>query len=361
MKKLISLLLVIAVMLSTSVLSAFAISPILYDYGDVNKNGAVEVVDATLIQQHLAKLTYLTDLQFQLCDVNDDGEVNIFDASFVQQYVAKIITELPRDPISVLSVVDIKAVTRSIPDSKAVVGEEISFTVHADLNFKEDENSNLAYAFELKGITHPKIQYTEKSDSNVFSYTFPEAGTYRIVAKAYDKVYDGYDESYIVYEVAESYPYDSDFVYVEYEDKISEYALNSKPTKPENSDIDYSMLHSQSTIYNISTMTYADCYDFACVIDTKEQYDVIFKFDNDAYDDKFFEENSLVAIVSYTSCHEAKGALDCVCVENDTLYIDVNEYLPDPELGVSPTEPCCILIAKVSKSDVESVTDIDWL
>ena len=361
MKRLVSLLLIVCIILSLATVSALALEPKFYKYGDVSGDDAVTVGDATILQRHVAKILTLTSFRTSLADVNDDGEVNVLDATFIQQYVAKIIPEIPREPIPALSVVDISAVTRSIPDSRVVKGTEVSFTVHSTLNLEEDVNSQLAYEYDLQGTTNPKIKHFETSDSNVFTYTFPEAGTYRIAIKAYDKLYDGHDEFYIVYSVAESYPYDSDFVYVEYDDKRPEYMLN-RPVKPENSDIEYEMMYAESTIYDTSNRIDGNCWDFACIIDSKEQYDAVFNIESDKYDDEFYKENSLVAVVTYLSCHEAEGRLDYIGVHDGTMYIDVNEYIDlPPEMGVSPTEPGCILIAKVSKSDVLNVTDIDWL
>ncbi len=361
MKKIVSLLLALVFLMSVATVSAFALDPKLCKYGDVSGDDAVTVGDATIIQRHLAKVITLSDFRYSLADVNDDGNVNVIDATFIQQYVAKIIPEIPREPIPVLSLVHISAVTRSVPDSRVVEGTEVSFTVHSTLNLEPDVNSRLSYEYDLIGTTTPSIKHFEVSDSNVFTYTFPKAGTYRIAIKVYDKLYDGYDEEYIVYDVAESYPYESDFVYVEYNDKRPEYALN-RPVKPENCEIEYEMMYSESHIMSgFSERLKTDRSNFACIIDSKEQYDKVFKVDSDKYDDEFFEGNSLIGIVTNLSCYEAEGVLGGACVDGDTLFINVYEYLDlPPDMGVSPVEPCCILIAKVSKADVKNVTDIDW-
>lgn len=368
MKKIVSIILVAVIILSVTAINAVAAEPTIHSYGDADGNGHVNVLDATKIQRFLAKMDELSDFRQELADVDDDGDVSIIDATVIQQFVAKIIPEIPRGTTTVFSDVDIKAVTRSIPDSRAVVGETISFTVHATLNDESDEDNRLSYEYDLKGVTKPKIKHYEKSDRNVFTYTFPSAGTYAIEIKVHDKIYEGTDREYIVYEVAEEYPFDSDFLYVEYDDKRPEYTLNSIPEMPENCAIDYEMVYERSHIYDAYEMNTVReingirYYDFACVFDTKEQYDTIFKVDNDVYDDEFFKSNSLVAVVTHLSCHEAIGVIDGVGVLGDTLYLDVEEYVDlPPGMGVSPTEPLCILIAKVSKADVENVTDIDWV
>ncbi len=362
MKKVISVILALCFMMSLMVVNVSALTPALRKYGDINGNGQVDVMDATLIQRHLAKIITLTDFQNRLSDVNDDGNVSVLDATMIQQYKAKIISELPREAVPYISIVDIKAVTRSIPDSRAEAGSEVSFTVHASAINGPNNFGELRYEYDLSSSTNG-TKHFEATDSNVFTFTFPKAGIYILKIKAIDKAYDCVDEEYIIYEVSEEYPYESDFVYVEYDDKKPEYVLNSYPTKPEDCDIEYEMMYSKSCIYDFGQMlNNSGRYDFACVIDSKEQYDAVFKIENAELDDEFFEEYSLIGITTTLSCHQAEGVLDSVCVKGDTLYIDVDEYLDLPEgMGVSPTAPGCILIAKVSKADVYGVTDIDWI
>ncbi len=61
--------------------------------GDVNCDGGVTVLDATIVQRVVAKRTTLTDAESALADVNGDGEVSVLDATTIQRLVAKIITE----------------------------------------------------------------------------------------------------------------------------------------------------------------------------------------------------------------------------------------------------------------------------
>lgn len=56
--------------------------------GDLNGDGKVNVLEATMIQKHLAKMGSLTDEQLAKADYNYDGVVNILDATIVQKYAA---------------------------------------------------------------------------------------------------------------------------------------------------------------------------------------------------------------------------------------------------------------------------------
>ncbi|MBR1482310.1 MAG: dockerin type I repeat-containing protein [Ruminococcus sp.] len=62
--------------------------------GDVNGDGRVNVVDASLIQRAAIDLEDFTDLQNTLADVNADGKVSILDVTCVQKYAAEFITEI---------------------------------------------------------------------------------------------------------------------------------------------------------------------------------------------------------------------------------------------------------------------------
>ncbi len=61
--------------------------------GDVNGDGVIDIIDATLIQMHAAKLDTLTEEELKRADTTKDGAVDVVDASRIQQLVAKLITE----------------------------------------------------------------------------------------------------------------------------------------------------------------------------------------------------------------------------------------------------------------------------
>ncbi len=61
-----------------------------YEIGDVDRNEAVNIKDATMIQKYLVLLVNLDDEQLKLADVNDDKSVSIKDATRIQYIVAGI-------------------------------------------------------------------------------------------------------------------------------------------------------------------------------------------------------------------------------------------------------------------------------
>ncbi len=64
-------------------------------YGDVNGDGSVTPLDASLVLQYNAKLIKTLEV-VDAADVNADGSVTPLDASLILQYNAKLIKEFPR-------------------------------------------------------------------------------------------------------------------------------------------------------------------------------------------------------------------------------------------------------------------------
>lgn len=57
--------------------------------GDVNRDGAINVKDVTMIQRHLVDLEFIPAQLLILADANGNGEVNIADATYLQMYIAQ--------------------------------------------------------------------------------------------------------------------------------------------------------------------------------------------------------------------------------------------------------------------------------
>lgn len=66
----------------------------IYKIGDVNFDGNVDVLDATLIQKHLAKISTLGDSALEKADTDYNLDINILDATHIQKIIAKIYTTL---------------------------------------------------------------------------------------------------------------------------------------------------------------------------------------------------------------------------------------------------------------------------
>lgn len=59
-------------------------------YGDVNGDGDITVVDATLVQKHVVQLETLSSDKQILADVNGDNTISVVDATLIQKYVVQL-------------------------------------------------------------------------------------------------------------------------------------------------------------------------------------------------------------------------------------------------------------------------------
>lgn len=91
--KIIALITALALLLSMTFTCVCANASLLY--GDVDTDGKVTVMDATLIQQALAKITTLSEEQQKLALVSGNDSLSIMDATLIQQYIAKVIDKFP--------------------------------------------------------------------------------------------------------------------------------------------------------------------------------------------------------------------------------------------------------------------------
>ena len=63
--------------------------------GDTDGDGTVSIMDATMIQQALAMLIELSDVQSFRANVDADSLLSILDATYIQLYLAQLENDLP--------------------------------------------------------------------------------------------------------------------------------------------------------------------------------------------------------------------------------------------------------------------------
>ncbi len=61
--------------------------------GDVDGDGKVSIMDATVIQRHIAQLESIKEDRLPYADTDKDGKVSIIDATMIQRLIAQLITE----------------------------------------------------------------------------------------------------------------------------------------------------------------------------------------------------------------------------------------------------------------------------
>jgi hypothetical protein len=62
--------------------------------GDVDGDGRVSIMDATILQRHISGLCLVDDTNLLIADTNGDGNVNIKDVTTIQKYLVGFIDKL---------------------------------------------------------------------------------------------------------------------------------------------------------------------------------------------------------------------------------------------------------------------------
>ena len=100
-KRVFTLLLALIILTTTCSVSVFAanddneidIMPgfqSVYEYGDVNMDLNLDIMDATRISMYLVSLETFNKTQIKLSDVNGDGVVNVMDVTYIQMILAEM-------------------------------------------------------------------------------------------------------------------------------------------------------------------------------------------------------------------------------------------------------------------------------
>ncbi len=97
MKKYLSIILCLVIMLSVFTVSANAQDVPTYYYGDSNKNGVIDILDVSVIQKHIANFEGydFDEIQLTISDVNGNGEVDVNDVTLIQKYLSFEILTFP--------------------------------------------------------------------------------------------------------------------------------------------------------------------------------------------------------------------------------------------------------------------------
>ncbi|MBQ2971570.1 MAG: hypothetical protein IJE16_03350 [Ruminococcus sp.] len=69
------------------------IIPMLIKIGDVDGDGNISVLDATLVQRHVAQISAISNERFVVADVDKDNNISVLDATIIQRFVAQIISK----------------------------------------------------------------------------------------------------------------------------------------------------------------------------------------------------------------------------------------------------------------------------
>ena len=60
------------------------------DVGDVNMDGGINILDATLVQKYVVGIVELSAEQKHLADYNNDGDITVVDATEIQKFIVHL-------------------------------------------------------------------------------------------------------------------------------------------------------------------------------------------------------------------------------------------------------------------------------
>lgn len=196
MKKILSIILTLVMLTSVcavSFVSADAALPPLY-MGDLNKDGLVDILDATLIQKIIAKIHESNSAYEYIGDVDKDSRLSIRDASLIQKWLVGLVQSNVIDQIVIIDA-HTDNFYANYSDGMAMAGVPVTFTI--DVTSYVDIISYDLYVNDVVVDT--------STTENSFEYTFDKPGDYTvsIVASTPFLSTEGYVFDYTVVE-----PYD---------------------------------------------------------------------------------------------------------------------------------------------------------
>lgn len=160
--------------------------------GDVDWNSKVDVNDVTLLQNALAGSAEIDKSQNYAGDVNFNGVTNVEDVTLIQLHIAGKY-EFERKSTNLEHI--IRNFCADYDSGKAMTGTPVTFTATIDSGV-----TPFSYEFLINGEV---VQ--QKSESNTFTYTFSESGSYDVSVRSYNAIDDCAEETLYNYTVVDAY------------------------------------------------------------------------------------------------------------------------------------------------------------
>ncbi|MBQ7132942.1 MAG: hypothetical protein IJO20_00430 [Ruminococcus sp.] len=168
MKKLLCILVVMAMLVGACVISTTATTAPAGYIGDANYDHDIDIYDATFIMRVIAKLEEPTAVQELFGDVNKDGELNIVDATNIQRYLVDLKTDAYINYWYNYDMLE-NDFYADYESGRAMAGVPVTFTVNA-----ETGSPVLSYELYVDDVC------VATSDTNSITYTFDNPGVYDV-------------------------------------------------------------------------------------------------------------------------------------------------------------------------------------
>ncbi len=168
MKRIISIILAMVMILSVCVVSVSAALPPMGYVGDANQDGVIDVTDATFVLRAMAKLETPTEDQKLYGDTDVDGILSVIDATNIQRHEANLYPWGHVGSDYSYSMIE-NDFYSDYESGMAMAGVPVTFGVNAYAG-----SPILSYKLFVDGVC------VGESESNTITYTFEKAGEYDV-------------------------------------------------------------------------------------------------------------------------------------------------------------------------------------
>ena len=194
MKRIISIILTMVLILSVCAVSTSAAMPPVGCVGDANRDNVIDITDATFVLRVMARLETANEEQILYGDTDVDGVLSVLDATNIQRHEANI---YPCGNVGMdysYSMIE-NDFYSDYESGMAMAGVPVTFGVNVHAG-----SPILSYKLLVDGVC------VGESETNSITYTFEKAGEYDVemVIKAYYGVGNVYKDRFKVVEPYES-------------------------------------------------------------------------------------------------------------------------------------------------------------
>ena len=188
MKKILSII-IVAVIAIISLSSVSATDVSLKIFGDVNGDGIVSVMDATLTQKHVSQLDSISDDRFVYADVDCNYTISITDATLIQKKLANLISEFPVELITPTETTEPTKTTQPTQPSGENVPTSQYTPNEMEMEILEIINKHRAEAgvhpLEFGYFYYDCARIRAEEGDRFFSHTRPNGAAWQSVLREY--------------------------------------------------------------------------------------------------------------------------------------------------------------------------------
>lgn len=181
--KIVSFIIVVAILITSFSVTFIGTSAATVMYGDSDRNGKINIQDSVCIQNYLAALIEENQIDLIAAGVNGNEKISIKDAVTIQKYIAQLIEKFPveEQPPTVQAIFNV-TIPEAIPEGANIsIGSNLNDWNPADTNWFMTKIDDFHYTLvtdvlaEYVGLT-AKYKYTVQIDGQENMWAQVEGG-----------------------------------------------------------------------------------------------------------------------------------------------------------------------------------------